>query len=43
MVLQPPGVCWAGWPFAGHDVEDDNTVPSIPVRQDLREGLIAMG
>ena len=32
IVMQPPGVPWTGWPIAGHDVEGDNTIPSVPVR-----------
>lgn len=41
IVRQPPGVRWAGWPVAGHNVEDDDTVPSIPEWYDLREDLVA--
>ena len=41
MVLQPWGVCWTGWSIAGHDMENDYAVPSVPVWQDICKGLMA--
>ena len=32
LFLQPSAVPRTGWPIAGHNVEDDDTIPVIPVR-----------